>query len=149
MSESGPTLTVVLAEDDDGHAALIHRNLVRAGLGAGFLRVHNGLELLNLLERNEELQSRRLVVLLDVRMPHLDGIQTLSRLKGNRKTAAIPVYILTTTDDRRDIEQCFELGCNAYILKPVAYDAFSEAIHRLALFLQITCLPGGVSPATS
>ena len=135
-------LTVVLAEDDDGHALLIQRNLSRAGLAAPIVRVRHGLELLDLLEADEQLRQRSLLVLLDIRMPYLDGVQTLSRLKKNETTACIPVYMLSTTDDRREIERCFQLGCNAYIAKPIAPDALVDAIQRLASFLQITTIPG-------
>jgi CheY-like chemotaxis protein len=74
-------------------------------------------------------------------MPVLDGVETLVRLKENETTACIPVYMLSTTDDRREIERCFQLGCNAYVAKPLGTDALVEAIRRLSSFLQICAVP--------
>ena len=75
------------------------------------------------------------------RSPKLSGPEVLKRIKDSPSTAAVPVIILTTTDDPREIQRCYELGCNIYILKPVAYEAFIEAITRLGLFLQVVAYP--------
>jgi CheY-like chemotaxis protein len=83
------------------------------------------------------------VVLLDLKMPRVDGFEVLRRLKESPSTAALPVIVLTTTDDPREIERCYELGCNVYITKPVEYDAFIEAVRRLGFFLQVVKLPAG------
>jgi len=141
MSDLATDMTIVLAEDDDGHATLIQRNLARAGVETPVVRVRHGLELLDLLHGDERLRKRQLLVLLDIRMPFLDGVETLTRLKRNETTACIPVYMLSTTDNPREIERCFQLGCNAYIAKPVSHEALAEAIHRLAGFLQVTSVP--------
>jgi CheY-like chemotaxis protein len=82
-------------------------------------------------------------VLLDLKMPRVDGFEVLRRLKDSPSTAAVPVIVLTTTDDPREIERCYELGCNVYITKPVEYDAFIEAVRRLGFFLQVVKLPPG------
>jgi CheY-like chemotaxis protein len=143
MIDNGSKITIILAEDNDGHATLIERNLERAGLQASFVRVQNGLELLSLFD-NEDSRIRvgnRVVVLLDIGMPVLDGTEALYRLKQNSETAPIPVLMLSTTENQREIEKCFRLGCNAYLTKPVAYDALSETIRRLALFLQVSAIP--------
>jgi CheY-like chemotaxis protein len=84
------------------------------------------------------------VILLDLKMPRIDGLEVLRRLKADRRTAALPVIVLTTTDDPREIERCYELGCNVYVTKPVEYDAFIEAVRRLGFFLQVVKLPAGV-----
>ena len=88
------------------------------------------------------------VVLLDLKMPRVDGFEVLRRLKETPSTAALPVIVLTTTDDPREIDRCYELGCNVYITKPVEYDAFIEAVRRLGFFLQVVKLPPGqrISP---
>ena len=143
MNDTAAKPTIVLAEDDDGHAILIQRNLNRAALPSSLVRVHNGLELLDLFQRDEEIGKKQMLVLLDLRMPYLDGIEALRWLKANDRTAKIPVWVLTTSDDQRDIERCYRLGCNVYITKPVGFDALSDAIARLGSFLQITTLPGG------
>jgi CheY-like chemotaxis protein len=74
-------------------------------------------------------------------MPRVDGVEVLRRLKSDPKTDQIPVIVLTTTDDPREIRRCYELGCNSYITKPVEYDRFVEAIRRLGLFLSIVKVP--------
>ena len=80
-------------------------------------------------------------VVLDRRLPDLDGLTILRRLKGNAKTQRIPVIILTTTDNPREVERCYELGCNVYITKPVEYENFSEAIRKLGMMLEVVKVP--------
>ncbi len=138
-------ITIILAEDDDGHASLVERNLERAGLLNGFLRVRDGQELLDVLEAqgapDAPVLSGEVVILLDINMPRIDGIEALKQIKANDATKSIPVIMLTTTDDPREVNRCYELGANVYITKPVEYDNFIEAIRRLGLFLQIVKRP--------
>lgn len=82
-------------------------------------------------------------MLLDLNLPVLDGYQVLQRMKDESNTKHIPVIILTTTDDLREVSRCYELGCNVYITKPVDYEKFSEAIHKLGLFLAVVTIPNG------
>ena len=70
-------------------------------------------------------------------MPRLDGIAVLKRLKAEPATRGIPVVMLTTTDDPREVAACYRLGCNLYITKPVGFEAFAETLKRLGQFLQI------------
>lgn len=138
----GPeAMNIVLVEDDDGHATLVERNLKRAGLANGFVRLKDGQEALDYFARDENCAAMSCVVLLDINMPRVDGVEVLRRMKANPKTAALPVIMLTTTDDPREIERCYGLGCNVYVTKPVEYEAFIEAIKRLGLFLQVVKLP--------
>ena len=144
MSEPQP-ITILLAEDDDGHASLVERNLERAGLLNGFLRVRDGQELLDTLyapgKPERPALSDQVVILLDINMPRIDGIEALRQIKANESTKSIPVIMLTTTDDPREVDRCYELGANVYVTKPVEYDNFIEAIRRLGLFLQIVKRP--------
>jgi CheY-like chemotaxis protein len=87
--------------------------------------------------------SRHLLVLLDLNMPVLDGYQVLQRMKADERTKHIPVIILTTTDDPREVSKCYELGCNVYITKPVDYEQFAEAMRKLGLFLLVVMIPDG------
>ena len=162
----GETVSIVLIEDDDGHATLVERNLRRAGISNGFVRFRDGQQALdyffgaqpadadadatggspasataNARPARENLTN--FVVLLDLKMPRVDGFEVLRRLKDSPQTAAVPVIVLTTTDDPREIARCYELGCNVYITKPVEYDAFIEAVRRLGFFLQVVKLPSG------
>lgn len=136
---------IILIEDDDGHATLIERNLRRAGLTNGFTRLADGQEALDFFFGDEApfLREPMLasVILLDLKMPRIDGLEVLRRLKADKRTASLPVIVLTTTDDPREIERCYELGCNVYVTKPVEYDAFIEAVRCLGFFLQVVKLP--------
>ena len=138
-------ISILFAEDDDGHASLVERNLKRAGLINGLVRVVDGQEALDFVRCEGQFSGRvpngPLVVLLDINMPRVDGIEALRQLKGDPKTAHIPVIMLTTTDDPREIERCYRAGCNVYITKPVEYEAFVEAIRRLGMFLQVVKQP--------
>lgn len=135
---------ILLAEDDPGHARLIQRNLSRVGLVNQVQHVTDGQYALDYIYREGDYQDRAigppLLVILDVKMPRVDGIEVLRRIKSDPALDKIPVIMLTTTDDPREIEKCYELGCNVYITKPVEYAAFVEAICRLGLFLQVVTL---------
>jgi len=143
-------MTIVLAEDDDGHASLILRNLERAGLANGFVRVRDGQEAIELLRGEGDHAGRAIegdyLLLLDINMPRVDGVEVLRQVKADPRLATTPVIILTTTDDPREVERCYQLGCNVYITKPVAYDQFVEAIRQLGLFLQVVKVPSNGQP---
>jgi CheY-like chemotaxis protein len=138
-------LLIVLVEDDDGHADLVERNLERVGVSNAILRLRDGQEALNfLLGQDESSPWRRgspILLLLDIKMPRVDGVEVLRQIKSVPQTALIPVIMLTTTDDPREIQKCYELGCSVYITKPVDYQAFVDAVHRLGLFLQVVRIP--------
>ncbi len=132
---------IVLAEDDPGHARLIERNL-RAVITNKFIRFSNGKEALDYL-RLEELPDQQHLLLLDLNMPVMDGYQVLWHLKADQRTVLIPVIVLTTTDDPQEIQRCYELGCNAYVVKSADYEQFTEAMRRLGMFLTIARMPRG------
>jgi CheY-like chemotaxis protein len=133
-------VTIILAEDDDGHAVLVERNLRRAGLDNSFVRARDGQEALDILLGPGALCDS-CILLLDIKMPRVDGIEVLRRLKGDPRTATLPVVMLTTTDDPREVERCYQLGCNVYVTKPVEYEQFIEAVKRLGFFLQVVQVP--------
>ena len=81
------------------------------------------------------------MIVSDWIMPGLDGVETLRQLKADPATAKIPVIMLTTTDDPREIARCYQLGCNVYMTKPVGYHEFVDAVQRLGLFLQVVAVP--------
>ncbi|HKI37081.1 MAG TPA: response regulator [Gemmataceae bacterium] len=136
---------LVLAEDDDGHATLIQRNLERVGLVNGFTRLKDGQAALDFLFGEGAYAGRTVsdttLLLLDIKMPRVDGVEVLRRIKADARTARMPVIMLTTTDDPREIERCYQLGCNVYVTKPIDSQAFIEAIKRLGLFLQVVQVP--------
>ena len=136
-------LQILLAEDDDGHAILIQRNLKRAGFVNRVVRVRDGQEALDLVRGKGDTTppGTQFLLLLDINMPRIDGIEVLRQLKADPRTARTPVIMLTTTDDPREVERCYQLGCSVYITKPVQYEDFVEALKRLGMFLEIVKLP--------
>ena len=132
-------VVIVLAEDDPGHARLIEKNL-RAVITNKFVRFANGKEALDYLRREEQMDSQHLL-LLDLNMPVMDGYQVLRHLKEDPRTVLIPVIVLTTTDDPGEIQRCYELGCNAYVVKSADHEQFTEVMRRLGLFLTIARMP--------
>jgi CheY-like chemotaxis protein len=152
FEDQAPTLVVV--EDDPGHARLIERNLRRAHLPYSLVLLGDGQAALDYLLRAREEQGTRYpshpyLVLLDLNLPGCPGVEVLARLKSDAHTKHIPVIILTTTDERHEIEQCYALGCNAYFIKPVAYDQFVEVIQKLGWWLTGIEVPRGPSSGTS
>ncbi|MCA8911546.1 MAG: response regulator [Planctomycetes bacterium] len=137
---------VLLADDDAGHAALIRNNLRDVGLVNRIHHFEDGQAVLDFLfdsdgkNRHSSPQNAYLL-LLDIRMPKVSGVEVLRRIKGDEQLKLLPVIILTTTDDPREVRTCHELGCNEYITKPVGYEQFVEVIRRLGLFLQIVRVP--------
>jgi CheY-like chemotaxis protein len=138
-------LAILLAEDDDGHAYLIQENLRDAGIANRVVRVRDGQEALDYIHRRGDFAGRvpngPLLVLLDINMPRVDGVEVLRQLKADPRTEQLPVIMLTTTDDPREVRRCYELGCSSYVTKPVEYDRFVEAVRRLGLFLSIVQVP--------
>lgn len=138
-------LVILLAEDDDGHAYLVQHNLEEAGVSNRIVRVPNGQEALDFIHCRgayaDRVPNGPLLVLLDINMPLVDGAEVLRQLKADRQTDQLPVIMLTTTDDPREVQKCYDLGCSVYVTKPVDYDRFVEAIRRLGLFLSIVQVP--------
>jgi CheY-like chemotaxis protein len=139
-------LTVLLAEDDDGHASLVQRNLKRVGIANPVLRFRDGASLLEYTAGLDEGGARGHLALLDIRMPGIDGVETLRRIRANPRISTMPVIMLSTTDDPREVRRCHELGCSSYVVKPVEYTAFVEAIRSLGLFLLVVSVPSTPVP---
>ena len=133
-------VTIVMIEDDEGHARLIEKNIVRAGVTNPIVHFSNGSTALGYLEQNGH-SARSLLVLLDLNLPDMTGIDILQKLKNDEGLRRAPVIVLTTTDDKREIERCYELGCNVYITKPVEYEHFANAIRQLGLFFSVIQVP--------
>lgn len=136
-------MTLVMVEDDPGHALLIEKNLRRSGIMNPIIQFDNGRTVLDyLLSDNINPAARdKLLLFLDLNLPEVDGFEVLETLKRNEKTKMIPVIILTTTNNPREIDRCYALGCNVYITKPVEYTQFSEALAKLGMMLAIVKLP--------
>jgi CheY-like chemotaxis protein len=138
-------VTILIAEDDEGHATLIQRNLRRASTPAEAVRVRDGQELLDYMYRRGPWQARgehdALLILLDLNMPRVGGLEALERLKRDEALSHIPVFVLTTTDNPFELDRCYARGAAACIVKPVDYGSFRDMVHRLAEFLVMARLP--------
>ena len=143
------SVTVLLVEDDPGHAALIKMNLKRAGIHNPFIHLEDGQKAAGFIfgkgEYEREARPSKLLVLLDLNMPLLDGYQLLKMMKEDAATKNIPVVVLTTTQSDEEVQRCYELGCNVFVTKPVGYEEFSAAIRKLGLFIEIMMIPDGRS----
>lgn len=138
-------VVILVAEDDEGHAGLIKKNLARAGIVNEMLHFRDGQAILDFLFRQGKEPHRQprtaYVLLLDIRMPKVDGVQVLEQVKADPELRKLPVIMITTTDDPREVERCHALGCSNYITKPIDYDNFVSAIRQLGLFLAVVQVP--------
>ena len=138
-------ITVLMAEDDEGHATLVRRSLRRAGMAAHPVHLRDGQELLDYMYRRGPWSDREthaaLMILLDLNMPRLGGLDVLMTLKGDDRLQHIPVFVLTTTDNPVELGRCYNRGASACLVKPIDYGSFGEMVHRLAGFLLSARLP--------
>ena len=138
-------VSILVVDDDEGHTELVRRNLQRSGIGNPIVALTSGSQALDYIFGRGPYADRtangELLVLLDINMPGIDGIEVLRQIKSDANAKKIPVLMLTTTDDPREINRCYELGCSVYITKPVDPSAFIEAIRRLGLFLAVVSMP--------
>lgn len=133
-------VTIVMIEDDEGHARLIEKNIVRAGVKNPILHFPTGRAGLDYLKRHNH-GVASLLILLDLNLPDMTGIDILQTIKADDALKKVPVIVLTTTDDKREIERCYDLGCSVYITKPVEYEQFADAIRQLGLFFSVIQVP--------
>jgi CheY-like chemotaxis protein len=145
MTKTGAeNLTILLAEDDKGHAALVKRNLWRTCIDAQIIHFSNGQQLLAYLNGEsvlpEPFLAGKYILLLDIKMPGMDGTEVLKILKQHPELRKIPVIMLTTTNNPHEIELCYQEGCSFYIVKPSDYVRFMEAIEYLGDFLSLPTL---------
>jgi len=136
---------IVMIEDDEGHARLIERNIRRSGVNNDIIPFATGTEAINYLfgadGTADQHKGQALLILLDLNLPDMTGIDILKRVKDNATLKSAPVVVLTTTDDAQEIKRCYELGCNVYITKPVNYESFANAIRQLGLFFSVIQVP--------
>ena len=137
----GESITILMAEDDDIHAALIERMLHKAGLQNPILRFRDGQEILEFLAQVDrgsgQEQGRPYLLLLDIYMPRVDGVEVLRELKADPVLKHIPVIMLTTADDPHEVQHCYALGCNLFITKPSGLDQFMETLKTLVLLIRV------------
>ena len=137
-------VNIVMVEDDEGHARLIEKNIRRAGISNDIRHFTDGNSALDYLYNSPDGPALNgpALILLDLNLPDMSGTDILIRIKAEgsplRRT---PVIVLTTTDDKVEIQRCYDLGANVYITKPVDYESFATAIRQLGLFLSVIQVP--------
>jgi CheY-like chemotaxis protein len=133
-----PMKRILLVEDDPKDVELTVSALSEYNLANDILVVRDGVEALDYLYRRgtfaREPEGNPIVILLDLKMPRLDGLQVLRELKSNPHLQVIPVVVLTSSKETDDLEACYRLGANAYVMKPVRFAEFVEAIKSIGVF---------------
>jgi CheY-like chemotaxis protein len=134
---------ILIAEDENGHALLIDRNLKRSGIENPTVRFRDGQGVLDFFFEEDSPfdPTRSYLLLLDIRMPKINGIRVLQCIKEHPELKAIPVIMVTTNDDPEEVRHCYQLGCNGFITKPIVYDRFIDAIRQLGGFLKTLQFP--------
>ena len=146
MSAPKQSVVIMLVEDDDGHRLLIRENLRAGGIVNDILEMRDGQQALDYLTRRGQYQDpvkspRPGLILLDIKMPKADGYAVLEKIKADTQLRLIPVLMLTSTEDQVEVNRCYALGANSYVVKPVRDEDFQERIKSLGLFLDIVRLP--------
>lgn len=139
MNGGPDTRAILLVEDNPDDEALTIRALQRNHIGNRIVVAHDGVEALDYLFGRGEYASRDLsllptVVLLDLKLPRVDGLEVLRCIRENESTKLLPVVVLTTSNEESDLLDSYSLGCNSYIRKPVDFLQFSEAIRQLGMY---------------
>jgi CheY-like chemotaxis protein len=137
---------ILLVEDTPDDAELTVMSLKQSGLVNDVIVAEDGLEALEYLFGEGRYAGRNpldtpALILLDIKMPRLDGIEVLQRLRADRRTSVLPVVILTTSNEDVDLVRAYESGANAYVRKPVSLTQFQEAVRQLGLFWILTNEP--------
>lgn len=130
---------ILFIEDNPNDAEMTIRALKKYNIANNLIHLKDGAEALDFIfcegaykTRNKSLKPR--VILLDLKMPKIDGIEVLTKIKGNEFTKDIPVVILTSSKEDPDIKKCYSLGANSYIIKPVGFDNFTKVVAELGLY---------------
>lgn len=141
MTGEFDVVDILLVEDSDADAEMIVRALRKGSVVNKFMRVHDGVEALEFIFREGAFTGRAgaqpKLVLLDLKMPRLGGIDVLRRLKSDALTKAIPVVMLTSSAEERDIVESYNLGVNSYLVKPVNFSMFADVVSQAGLYWAI------------
>jgi CheY-like chemotaxis protein len=124
-------IDILLVEDNPNDAELTQRALRKANLGARLAVARDGAEALEFILGG---RPKPKVIFLDLKLPKIDGIEVLRRVRGDEQSRAIPVVVLTSSQEERDISECYKLGVNSYVVKPVEFDKFYKAVADLGAY---------------
>ena len=139
-------IEVLLVEDNLGDAEMTIRALTKNNLANRLLHVNDGAKALDFLFAEGDYLGRDVenlphVILLDLKMPKINGLQVLKKIKNDPRTRNIPVVMLTSSKEDPDIEECYRLGVNGYVVKPVEFDEFQKVISSLGFYWMIVNQP--------
>ncbi len=137
-SHGGPA-PILLVEDNPNDEALIQRALKKSNVANAITVVRDGVEALDYLFGTGQYADRDgasppVVVLLDLKLPKVDGLEVLKRIRADDRTAVLPVVVLTSSDEQKDMVESYRLGANSYVRKPVRFDELAEAVQQLGLY---------------
>ena len=146
MAMPKQSVLIMLVEDDEGHQLLIRENLRAGGIVNEIIELRDGQQALDYLFRRGQYQDsakspRPGLILLDIKMPKMDGFAVLEKVKSDPHLRMIPVLMLTSTDDQIEVNRCYTLGANSYVVKPIRYEEFQDRVKALGLFLDVVRLP--------
>lgn len=139
MNGAGSNKIILLVEDNPDDEALTIRALKRHHIGNDIVVARDGVEALDYLfgtglYSGRDMSIKPTVILLDLKLPRIDGLEVLRRLREDERTRLLPVVVLTTSNEEQDMLSSYSLGCNSYIRKPVDFIQFSEAIRQLGMY---------------
>src|SRR5665213_2996201 len=134
-----PEIEIILLEDNPDDAEMTIRALRKNNIANKIIHLKDGALGLDFIFGEGEYKGRNLenkpkVILLDLKMPKVDGIEVLVKLKSNEQTKTIPVVVLTSSKEDPDVKKCYALGVNSYIVKPVGFENFTKAIGDLGMY---------------
>ena len=137
---------ILLVEDNEHEAQLTIRSLRKNNLANRLLHINDGSEALDFIfGRNKyagnEVSAGLKLILLDLKLPKIDGLDILKNIKGDQRTKKIPVVVLTSSKEEQDIISSYKLGVNSYIVKPVSYESFSKAVSELGMYWMMLNVP--------
>ena len=140
---SNAEIELVLVEDDDNDAELIARTLRKHNLANQIVRLKDGVEAMDFLfaQGSKAPNSTPRVVLLDLKLPRVDGIEVLRRMKSDDRTKSIPVVMLTSSNQERDIKTAYELGVNSFVTKPIKFEEFAKVISEMGMYWLMLNVP--------
>jgi two-component system, response regulator len=141
-------IEILLVEDNDRDAELTTRALKKSGVANHILRVRDGQQALDYLFRTGEFAGRNEIVprmvLLDLKMPRVDGIEVLRAVKADERTKRIPIIVMTSSQEEKDVAQTYDLGVNSYVVKPVDFAAVADTVRQAGYYwLAINRTPTG------
>lgn len=133
------TIEILLVEDSDQDAELALRALKQGKISNKVTRLKDGEEALDFLFGEGDFEGRSIynqprVILLDLKMPKVDGLEVLKRIRGNEATQSLPVVMLTSSKEERDLVNSYKLGVNSFIVKPVEFDSFTKAVRDIGFY---------------